>query len=125
MQKLGLAESEGKGKPKPLRLYCLKKGFKKFMNADEDYKKFWMGRSETSTHYISMDPEYHRRLYAEGYENLRLYKPTFDAEAIAKLTRENLKLKERIKQLEAKYTLAEEDVKTVKKFLENQGKILL
>ena len=101
VKKLGLAEPVGPQgkKPKAVRLYCLKKAFKKFHSADGDYKKFWMGRSDTSTHYVSRDLEYHRQLYAQGYENLRLQKPSIDAETIAKLTRENLALKEEVEEL--------------------------
>jgi len=96
VQKLRLAESQGKGKPKPLRLYCLKKAFRKFMLVEEAYKEFWMGRSGNeaptitgaSIHYVSRDVEYHRKLYAQGYEGLRLYS-------------ENVDLKARVKELEA------------------------
>ena len=103
VNKLGLAEPRGpKGKkPKVVRLYCLKKAFKKFHSANEDYKKFWMGRSDTSTHYVSRDPEYHRQLYAEGYDNLRLYKPEIGDETIAKLSRENMELRARVERLES------------------------
>lgn len=102
VKKLGLAEPRGPAgrKPKELRLYCLKSAFKKFHGAQEDYKKFWMGRSGTFIHYVSKDPEYHRRLYAEGYDNLRLYKLEIDAETVAKLTRENMDLRGRVERLE-------------------------
>lgn len=86
VQKLRLAESRG-GKPKEIRLYCLKKAFKKFMLVDPDYKKFWMGRSDTSTHYVSQDVEYHRQLYAEGYETLRLHKTGIDQETTKVVSR--------------------------------------
>ena len=103
VKKLELAEPRGPNgrKPKEIRLYCLKKAFKKFHQADEDYKKFWMGRTETSTHYVSEDPEHHRRLYAEGYENLQLYRPKMDTETAAKLARENMELKVRVDRLES------------------------
>jgi len=101
--KLGLAEPEGtQGKPKDLRLYCIRKAFRKFMVVEEAYKEFWMGHTSTATHYVSSDPEYHRKLYAQGYGNLRLYKPEIDAEMIAKLTRENMELRAREKDLRAR-----------------------
>jgi len=99
--KLGLAEPEGtQGKPKDLRLYCLRKAFRKFMVVEEAYKEFWMGHTSTATHYVSSDPEYHRKLYAEGYKSLRLYKPEADAETIAKLREENVALLRKIEGME-------------------------
>lgn len=101
VKKLGLAEPvgpEGK-KPKEIRLYCLRKAFRKFMLTEEAYKEFWMGHTSTAIHYVSRDPEYHRKLYAEGYENLRLEKPGADVAVISKLAGENLALKDDIKML--------------------------
>ena len=95
---LSLAKKNG-GKPKDLRLYCLRKAFRKFMVVEEAYKEFWMCHTSTATHYVSRDPEYHRRLYAEGYDNLRLYKPDVEVEMVAKLTRENMELKRRLGEM--------------------------
>jgi len=109
VQFLRLAVSQGKGKPKPLRLYCLKKAFRKFMLVEEAYKEFWMGRSGNeapgitgaSIHYVSSDVEFHRKLYAQGYEGLRLYPPKSELQTMVnKLTAENLDLKSRVKRLE-------------------------
>jgi len=102
VKKLGLAEPvgpEGK-KPKEIRLYCLRKAFRKFMLTEEAYKEYWMGHTNTETHYLSRDPEYHRKLYAEGYENLRLEKPGPDVAVLSKLAGENLALKANIETLE-------------------------
>ena len=98
VKKLDLAEPKGR-KPKEIRLYCLRKAFGK-IDVEEAYKEFWKGHTDTKTHYVSRDPEYHRQLYAEGYENLRLYKPEVDSETIAKLARENLELKARLERVE-------------------------
>jgi len=45
--KLKLSEPQGK-KPKDLRLYCLRKAFRKFMASavDSAYVEFWMGHTE-------------------------------------------------------------------------------
>lgn len=101
VKKLGLAEPRGPGgkKPKEIRLYCLRKAFDKYLDADEAYKEYWTGHTSTMTHYVSSDPEHHRKLYAEGYESLRLFKQ-IDAEVIAKLTKENADLTERVDRLE-------------------------
>jgi len=87
------------GKPKEIRLYCLRKAFRK-MDVEEAYKEFWMGHTSTATHYVSSDPEYHRQLYTKGYDSLRLYKQV-DTEVIAKLTKENMELKQRVDRLES------------------------
>jgi len=104
VKKLNLAEHKGleRKKPKELRLYCLRKAFRKYMasSIDSRYVEFWMGHTNTETHYLSTDIEHHRELYSKGYENLRLYKPEVDAETIAKLARENMDLKQRVERLE-------------------------
>jgi integrase len=96
--KLKLAESQGK-KPKDLRLYCLRKAFRKFMASavDSAYVEFWMGHTSTTTHYLSMDIEHHRRLYQKGYENLRLYE--IPSEDLAKLKLENIELRMQVEEL--------------------------
>lgn len=99
VKKLGIAESRGK-MPKDIRLYCLRKAFRKYMQTEEAYKEFWMGHTSTATHYVSRDPEYHRQLYAQGYENLRLYRPEADHETVVRLMKENMELKQRVDRLE-------------------------
>ena len=90
------------GKPKELRLYCLRKAFRKSMAAaiDSRYVEFWMGHTNTETHYLSRDIEHHRKLYAKGYENLRLHKPRINREMVKRIARENRELKRRIVNLE-------------------------
>ena len=96
--KLKLSEPQGK-KPKDLRLYCLRKAFRKFMASavDSAYVEFWMGHTSTATHYLSRDIEHHRKLYQKGYENLRLYE--IPSEDIAKLKLENIELRIQIEKL--------------------------
>jgi integrase len=98
VNKLKLAESKGK-KPKDLKLYCLRKAFDKYMGAvaDRNYVEFWLGHTSTSTHYISLDIEHHRSLYAKAYENLRLYPP--QSEDLAKLKLENIELRMQVEGL--------------------------
>jgi len=111
VKKLGLAQPEGPGgsKPKELRLYCLRKAFRKYMaaNTDSRYVEFWMGHTNTETHYLSTDPEYHRQLYAKGYPSLRIGRPSLDVETVSKLTGEierlgsvNQEYRARIERLE-------------------------
>lgn len=73
--KLGLAERGEKGKPKPLRLYCLRKYFRnKIRVEDTAYREFWMGHKwGTDEHYLTRDVETHRERYKEAYPSLRIY----------------------------------------------------
>jgi integrase len=75
--KLGLTEGRVKGKPNPLRLYCLRKYFRNNCKAESSLREFWMGHSlGVDEHYIQRDVELHRRAYAEAYPLLRIYEPT-------------------------------------------------
>jgi integrase len=92
--KLKLAEPRGKvtkdgkmNKPKELRLYTLRKAFSKFMavKVDRVLVEYWLGHTSTATHDISEDPEYHRKLYAQGYPELRLEAPQLSAKILEDL----------------------------------------
>lgn len=74
VQKLEIDKSQGKaGKPKQIRLHGLRKFFRNNMRAEKGYLDFWMAHSlGVDAHYISRDPEEHRKRYAEGYKYLRL-----------------------------------------------------
>jgi len=74
--KLGIAERSEKGKPRKIRLYCLRKYFRNNLRADRDYMEFWMAHKTTQSHYISRDIERHRQEYAAAYPNLRIYQST-------------------------------------------------
>lgn len=74
--KLGIAESRG-GKPRNVRLYCLRKFFNEHMRYEgfnTAYREFWLCHTNTQIHYISRDPEKHREEYSKGYANLRIYR---------------------------------------------------
>jgi len=77
VQKLKLAKSKGKAKPKSLRLYCLRKYFRNNLKGvDSGFINFWMGHAQDSDmHYISTDVERHREEYTKGYPSLRIYEP--------------------------------------------------
>jgi integrase len=75
--KLKLDTPIQKGKPKSLRLYCLRKYFWNNMRCDTSFKSFWFCHSSIDDHYIStMDIERHREEYRKGYPYLRIYEPT-------------------------------------------------
>ncbi len=68
-------EQKEEGKPRTLRLYTLRKYFRKQAgHAGHDYVNFWMGHSlGVDEHYFSRDPEHHRKQYAEkAMPHLRL-----------------------------------------------------
>jgi hypothetical protein len=74
---LGITERKEKGKPYPIRLYCLRKYFRNNCKADSALREFWMGHSlGVDEHYIQRDVELHRKAYAEAYPMLRIYEPT-------------------------------------------------
>ena len=63
------------GKPAKLRLYNLRKYFRKYAGqAGADFVNFWMGHTlGVDEHYFSRDPELHRKMYMEkAMPHLRL-----------------------------------------------------
>jgi hypothetical protein len=93
--KLGIVEKHVKGKPYPVRLYCLRKYFRNNCRLDPAVREFFMGHSlGTDEHYISRDVETYRKLYAENYGSLRIYEPPtpyLTEEQIRKIVEEYLK----------------------------------
>ena len=108
VRQLGLmAPSEiRKGKkPQPLRLYCLRKYFRKFAGAGGvDMANFWMGHqtsygtniSKSDQAYFSKDVEHHRQIYEEkALPGLRIFEPSgWETEQTIKM------LQQRIGELE-------------------------
>jgi len=65
------------GKPSHFKMHGLRKYFRNNMKGDPSYREFWMGHSlGVDSHYINRDPEYHRKEYKKGYEQLRIYEST-------------------------------------------------
>jgi len=116
VKKLKLAKGEGR-KPKELRLYCLRKAFRKYMASaiDSAYVEFWMGHTSTATHYLSMDIEFHRQLYKKGYENLRLYQPTHIEKLIAEQREEIERLRSQLNQMQKQYQEAMKTIEILQK----------
>lgn len=128
-KKLGLTEVEKAGKPKKLRLYALRKYFKKFATCERTFVEYWMGHTDTETHYISMDVEHHRKMYEEAYKGLRVLAPDLNTELLKNLNdevaekkQELADLSERVKKLEPLLKLVEllgvDDESTREKFFE-------
>jgi hypothetical protein len=96
-----------RGKPRNVRLYNLRKFFRKFANqAGFEFVQFWMGHSVTAgqdDHYRPRDVEYHRELYSKfAMPHLRIETatPTETDKAISVLEQENKELKNKINDLE-------------------------
>jgi integrase len=122
VQKLGIDKSRtsetGRPKPKEIRLHGLRKYFRNNHGADSSYLEFWLGHSlGVDEHYISRDPEQHRKKYAEGYDSLRVFE-TGGAdlkEQLAQKDAEIASMKERIAQTEQKLSHIEKLIKGVVK----------
>jgi len=98
-------EQKQKNKPRNIRLYNLRKWFRKHANqAGFEFVQFWMGHTVNAgqdEHYRPTDVEYHRKLYSEkAMPFLRLEKatPTETEKTIVELKKQ---LEERDKQIDA------------------------
>ncbi len=97
------------GKPKRVRMHGLRKYFRNNMRADSAYIKFWMGHSlGVDAHYITRDPERHRKEYKKGYEFLRIFEPSLFS--VAEQT-------QRITQLEKKLEIRDQEIRELKEKL--------
>lgn len=88
-------------KPQQLRLYCLRKYFRKMAApAGPDFVNFWMGHSlGVDEHYFSRDPEYHRKQYEEkAMPNLQIFEPSaLDVSVqLREIAKENKDLRNRL-----------------------------
>ena len=80
--KLGLDKPIKGGKPKSLRLYCLRKYFRNNIRVrDVAYREFWMGHTfGTDEHYLTRNVERHREEYSKAYDSVRVLQPTIPEE---------------------------------------------
>ena len=77
VRSLKLEKGSRYGRANHFRMHGLRKYFRNSMRSDPSYREFWMGHSlGVDEHYISRDPEYHRKEYKKGYEQLRIYEST-------------------------------------------------
>lgn len=122
LKEKGIVDFEQKeaGKPSQLRLYNLRKWFRKQAHqAGFELVQFWMGHTVVAgvdEHYRPRDPEFHRKLYAEKampFLRIEQATPTQTEEVIAKQAErieelerklaENIEMKQTLTGLEAKY----------------------
>ncbi len=121
LREKGILDFEVKeNKPSEIRLYNLRKFFKKHTHeAGEEFSEFWMGHKGKGVidHYRTRDPEFHRKLYAEKaapYLRIELKTPSETEKQIEELRRQ---LDERDKQLK-EVTLTIEKLKPLLDFVE-------
>jgi len=119
LQQKGLLDvkQEAEGKPRDIRLYNLRKWFKKkAYDAGPELVEFWMGHSGgVERHYLSKDPEWHRKKYKEkASPHLRLETATpsetdktiaKQAEEIERLKKERITLAEEMADIRRKVEL--------------------
>ncbi|MHA2315572.1 MAG: tyrosine-type recombinase/integrase [Candidatus Hermodarchaeia archaeon] len=105
----GLMEVKQKGRKKPrdVRLYNLRKWFRKHAHeAGFELVQFWMGhivRAGQEEHYRPTDVEFHRKLYAEKampFLRLETATPTETEKVFTTLKQENRELRDQIENLE-------------------------
>lgn len=115
--KLGISETEEKGKPRQIRLYGLRKFFMNnatYIGFDHTFKEFWMGHQTTQTHYVSRDPERHREEYSKVYENLRIHK-SIDSAQTNKIEKQS----RRIEKMERQMSIMQDKIQTYEKVTAN------
>ena len=107
LEKSGALDYEiRKGKPSELRLYNLRKFFRKYANQmGFENVNYLMGHTVrgSDAHYKPQDPEFYRALYAEKampFLRLETSDPLETENAITAVKQENRELKEQIKKLE-------------------------
>lgn len=98
-----------KGKPGELRLYNLRKWFKKHSHeAGEEFQEFWMGHKSHGVidNYRTRDPEFHRKLYVEkAMPFLRIEEatPSETEQTIKEMRNEIEKLREENSKLQQRF----------------------
>lgn len=99
-------KQKGRGKPSELRLYSLRKFFRKYAHqAGFEIVQFWMGhvvKAGVDESYRPRDPEFHRQLYTEkAMPFLRIEEatPRQTEKAIEKLEKQNQTLTAKVEKL--------------------------
>lgn len=112
-----------------LRLYCLRKFFRKYANQmGFEHVNFLMGHKTKGSdpHYVPQDPEWYRKLYeTQAMPHLRLETstPSEADQQISELREENKKLKEEIAELsglKGRVANVEETTRELNKLLKQQ-----
>ena len=109
LQQKGLiaVKQEVEGKPRDIRLYNLRKFFRKFAHqAGSEIRDFWMGhtvKAGVDDHYRPQDVEFHRKLYKEKampFLRIETHTPTETDKKITELEEENKELGTKVTELD-------------------------
>lgn len=108
-------EQRSKGKPRTLRLYCLRKWFRSEARfAGYDYVNFWMGHKlpiPVDGHYFPKDVEQHRKVYAEkAMPYLRLWAETSKTKQDKEIEALKIELKDLEKSFNAYMRMVEQKI---------------
>ena len=122
VKKLKLGKEDPFGKPGHYRMHGLRKYFFNNIIAPKEYRDFWMGHviSSSDEHYITDDEKKHRKVYAKGYEQLRLLEPVTTAQLkdindqLRQKDREIQQLKTQNEELSARIDELAEPLKALK-----------
>jgi integrase len=94
VNKLNMERGAPPGKPGHYRMHGLRKYFFNNMKAPIEYRDFWMGHTlGVNDHYMNRNPEEHRKIYAQGYEHLRIFQEPATPAQLIEIT-DNLKQKD-------------------------------
>jgi integrase len=122
-------EQKERGKPSEIRLYSLRKYFRKYANqAGFEFVQFWMGhivKQGQEESYRPLDVEFHRKLYAEkAMPFLRIEKPSRSemGEIIEEKAKEIEDLQRQLTKANAKIERVEKYMSFAKKEIEKQQK---
>jgi len=123
-------EQKQEGKPRTVRLYNLRKFFRKYANqAGFEFVQFWMGhivKEGQDEHYRPKDVEFHRQLYAEKampYLRLETSTPSETDQTIMELKGELAKRDKEIQELKTKVGDLEFLKKEVERISKEQRKL--
>lgn len=98
--KLGIDTALGRGKPKSIRLYNLRKYFFNNMKCDSAYRNYWFCHKSIDDHYISTQEDKHREEYSKGYKFLRVFQATDTDVRLEALTNELKAVKQELAEKE-------------------------
>lgn len=101
VRKIKIYGASTPNKPGQIRLHGLRKYFRNNMKADSAFREFWMGHTlGVDDHYLTKDPEIHRREYVKGYKELRILEVLEpDQTEIQELKKQNQQLEDKIEEI--------------------------
>jgi integrase len=131
VRKLDFERGAPPGKPGRVRMHSLRAYFRNNCHAEAAFREFWMGHSlGVDAHYLTRDPEIHRKEYARNYEGLRIVEPTTPTglkeiqEQLSKKDKEIEELRAQIQELRDSSQAIDDLMKTTGLLEKNKREIL-